>query len=115
MMAAVAKNVPFVSWQKIELKKVLWEKIKNTEESVMNVGLLAVCLQDGLYVFGQLSTIINTMPFYIFTRLSVGVVSSYHWLERFAALRCGRLDALTCLNSHCLLIAPLFIFPLPPP
>jgi len=36
-------------------------------------------------------------------------------LQRFAALRCGGLDALNCLLAQSLLIAQLFIFALPPP
>jgi hypothetical protein len=35
-------NVPFVRLAKIELKKVRWEKIKNTEGSGRSVGLLDV-------------------------------------------------------------------------
>ena len=46
-------NVPFVRWQKIELKKCAVGKIKNTEGSAMSVGLLVVLLQYGLYVVHQ--------------------------------------------------------------
>jgi len=56
-------NVPFVGWQKIELKKSALEKIKNTEGSAMRVGLLAVSLQYGLYVFGHRSKFINMLKF----------------------------------------------------
>jgi hypothetical protein len=55
--------VPFVGWQKIELIKSAVEKIKNTEGSTMSVGLLAVYLQYGFYVFGHRSKFINTMQF----------------------------------------------------
>ena len=44
-----------MSWQKIELKKVRWKKIKNTEGSAMSVGSLVVYWQYGLYVFGHQS------------------------------------------------------------
>ena len=47
-------NVPNVRLAKIELKKCAVGKIKNTEGSVMSVGLLVVCLRYGLYV-GHLS------------------------------------------------------------
>ena len=47
-------NVPFVRLAKIELKKCVVGKIKNTEGSAMSVGSVAVQLKYGLYV-GQLS------------------------------------------------------------
>jgi hypothetical protein len=73
-------NVPFVGWHKIELKKVRWKKIKNTEGSAMSVGLLSAYLQYGLCVFGHQSKFINTKKFKFLLVCVLVVVSSYHWL-----------------------------------
>jgi len=59
-------NVPLVRWLKLNLKKCAVGKIKNTEGSAMSVGLLAVRLRYGLYVFGQLSkwfVFVNSLMF----------------------------------------------------
>lgn len=46
----VKANVPFAGGNKIELKKCVVGKIKNTERSAMSIGLLVVRLKYGLYV-----------------------------------------------------------------
>jgi hypothetical protein len=63
-------NVPFVRLAKIVFKKVRWEKNKKHW-----VGLLAVPLQYGLYVFGQLSkwfVLVSMFKFWSVGRLRKG-------------------------------------------
>ena len=76
-------NVPFVGWQKIELKTVRWKKIKNAEGSAMSVGLLAVYLHYGLCVFGHRSKFISTMrfKFYLSVRWCCVVLPGYNGLR----------------------------------
>jgi hypothetical protein len=51
---------------KIELKKSAEGKIKNTIRSAMSVGLLAVQLHYGLYVFCHLSILLNAFRFNVY-------------------------------------------------
>jgi len=60
------KMCQMCGWLKLNLKKCAVGKIKNTEGSAMSVGLVAVQLQYGLYVFGHLSKL--AFQFYVYSR-----------------------------------------------
>jgi len=71
-------NVPFVRLAKIVFKKEWWQKNKKHQVG-LSVGLLAVPLQYGLYVFGLLSKWFAL--FWSFVGLFNGcTVVPYHWL-----------------------------------
>ena len=73
-------NVPLVRLAKIVFKKVRWEKNKKHRVG-LSVGLLAVELQYGLYIFGHLSKwFVFVFNVYNLVGLSSCERSSYHWL-----------------------------------
>ncbi len=78
----VKANVPFVGWQKIELKKSAVGKNKKYRK-VGNECRLTRCLFAiwSLCIWSPVNVYKYDAVLYL-TRLSVGVVSSYHWLER---------------------------------
>ena len=65
-------NVPLCGRIKLNLKKCVVGKIKNTEDLAMSVGPVAVQLQHGLYAVGYLSK----LGFYFMFKAFVVVVIS---------------------------------------
>jgi len=76
-------------WLKLQLKKCAVGKIKNTEGSAKSVGSVAVQLQYGLYVVGELSKLVLHFMF-IVVRLFV-VVSSFRLACNGLRLGVGRI------------------------